>query len=63
VVNYASHCELDGDEWSASCPSCFTSRERGTNINWIGGWVVPRASLVAVAKRRKPLPAPAGNLI
>jgi hypothetical protein len=37
---------LDGGEWSASCPSCFTPRERAPGIHCIGGWVCPRAVLV-----------------
>jgi hypothetical protein len=46
---------LDGGEWSASCPGRFTNRERAPGINWIGGWVVPRAVLdTAVVKRKIP---------
>jgi hypothetical protein len=37
---------LDGSEWSASCPGCFTS-----SAHWIGGWAGPRAGLNVVAKR------------
>jgi hypothetical protein len=33
---------LDEGEWSASHPSCFTSRERDPGTHWIGGWVGPR---------------------
>jgi hypothetical protein len=36
---------LDGGEWSASCPSCFTPRERVPGTHWIGAWVGPRAIL------------------
>jgi hypothetical protein len=39
---------LDGDDWLASCPRCFTPEE-GTQ--WIGGWVGPTAGLDAVMKR------------
>jgi len=39
---------LDGGEWSASCPGCFTHR--------IGGWVSPRASLDMVMRRKIPSP-------
>jgi hypothetical protein len=38
---------LAGGEWSASCPGRFTP---GTH--WIGGWVVPRAGLDEVEKRK-----------
>jgi hypothetical protein len=37
---------LDGGEWSASCPSCFTPCTR-----WIRGWARPTAGLNAVEKR------------
>jgi hypothetical protein len=30
---------LDGGEWSASRPSCFTPRERAPGTHWIGDWV------------------------
>jgi hypothetical protein len=42
---------LDGSEWSASCPGCFTPRERAPGTHWIGGWVGPRASLNTVVMR------------
>jgi len=29
---------LDGGEWSASRPGCFTPRERAPGTPWIGGW-------------------------
>jgi hypothetical protein len=45
---------LDGDEWSASRPGCFTPRERVPVTHWIGGWVGPRAVLDAVVKRKIP---------
>jgi hypothetical protein len=44
----------DGDEWSVSCPSRFTPRERAPGTHWIGGWVGPRAVLDAVVKRKIP---------
>jgi hypothetical protein len=34
---------LDGFEWSASCPSHFTPRERAPDTHWIGGWVGPHS--------------------
>jgi len=34
--------------WSASRPGRFTPRERAPSIQWIGGWVGPRAVLEAV---------------
>jgi hypothetical protein len=47
---------LDGGEWSASHPSCFTTRERAPGTHWIGGHVGPRAILDAVVKRKIPSP-------
>jgi hypothetical protein len=29
---------LDAGEWSASCPGCFTPRERAPGTHWTGGW-------------------------
>jgi hypothetical protein len=44
---------LDGGEWSASNPGCFTP---GTH--WIGGWVSPRAGLDSgEEKNLLPLPS------
>jgi hypothetical protein len=43
---------LDGGEWSASCPCCFTPRVRATDTHWIGGWVGPIASLDATEIRK-----------
>jgi hypothetical protein len=42
--------ELDGGELSASRPSRFTLGEIAPDIDWIGGWVGPRAGLDAVEK-------------
>jgi hypothetical protein len=50
---------LDGSEWSASCPACFTPRKRAPVTHWIGGWVGPKAILDTVVKRK--IPSPAGN--
>jgi len=36
---------LDGGEWLASYPSCFTPKERAPSTHWIRGWVGPRAGL------------------
>jgi len=30
-------------EWSASCPSHFTPRERDPGSHWIGGWGGPQS--------------------
>jgi len=49
---------LDGDEWSASRSGRFTHEERYPDFQWLGGWVVPRAGLDAVMKRKKSLPCP-----
>jgi hypothetical protein len=43
---------LDGGEWSASHPGCFTPRERAPGTRWIGFWVGPRTSLDVVMKRK-----------
>jgi hypothetical protein len=47
---------LDGGEWSGSCPSHFTPRERAPGTHWIGGWVGPRAIPDTVGKRKIPSP-------
>jgi hypothetical protein len=52
---------LDGGEWSTSRSGCFTPGERALGTRLIGGWVGPRAILDAVAKRKDPIFAPAGN--
>jgi hypothetical protein len=36
---------LDGYEWSASRPCCFTSAERGPGNHWVKGRVDPRVGL------------------
>jgi hypothetical protein len=43
---------LDGGEWPASRPDRFATGEMFLGTHWIGGWVVPRAGLDAVAKRK-----------
>jgi hypothetical protein len=40
---------LDGGEWSASRPDCFTP-----DTHWIGGSVGPGAGMDAVMKRKIP---------
>jgi hypothetical protein len=47
---------LHGGEWTASLSGRFTHRERDPGIQWIGGWVGPRAVLDAVVKRKIPRP-------
>jgi hypothetical protein len=49
-------------EWSASCPSRFTPRERAPGVHWIGGWVGLRAGLDMVSKRKIPSPSRESNL-
>jgi hypothetical protein len=47
------HCltlTLGGSEWSASCPSCFTPKERAPVTHCIGDWVGPRAGLDVMLK-------------
>jgi hypothetical protein len=39
----------------------FTPEVIAPGTHWIGGWVVPRAGLDTVTKRKNPLIAPAGN--
>jgi hypothetical protein len=43
---------LDGGEWSASLPGCFTRGERALGTHRIRGWVGPRVVLDAVEKRK-----------
>jgi hypothetical protein len=38
----------DGDEWSASRPSCFTPGETAPGTHWIGCCIGPRAGVDAV---------------
>jgi hypothetical protein len=52
---------LDGDEWSASLPGHFTSKERVARTHWIGGRVSPRAVLDTVSKRIIPSPRRESN--
>jgi hypothetical protein len=44
---------LDGCKWSVSRPGRFTFGEGTPSTRWKGGWVVPRAGLDAVARRKK----------
>jgi hypothetical protein len=34
---------LDGDEWSASLPGCFTTGENAPDTRCVGGWVQSRS--------------------
>jgi hypothetical protein len=52
---------VDGGEWSASRPSCFTPRERAPFPHWIGGWVRSRSGLDTVSKRKIPSPLGESN--
>jgi hypothetical protein len=47
---------LDGGKQLASCPSHLTSRGTAPINHWIGGWVVPRASLDKVVKGKNSCP-------
>jgi hypothetical protein len=49
---------LDGGEWSASHPGCFTFRERDPGTHWIGGWVGPRARLERSGEEKNSQPPP-----
>jgi hypothetical protein len=52
---------LDGGKWSASSLSHFTPRERDPDIQWIGGWLGPRAGLDTMVKRKIPSPCQDSN--
>jgi hypothetical protein len=52
---------LEGNEWSASRPSRFTSGEKAIGTYWMGDWEGPIAGLDAVAKRKNPCPRPESN--
>jgi hypothetical protein len=39
---------IDGGEWSASRPGCFTTGERAFGNHWVGGFVGPKADLDVV---------------
>jgi hypothetical protein len=41
-----------GGEWAASCPDCFTPKERAPDTDWIGGWVDPSVGLDDMEKRK-----------
>jgi hypothetical protein len=43
---------LDGDEWSASFPCCFTLQERAIGTHWVGGRADPRTGLDHMEKRK-----------
>jgi len=54
---------LDGDEWSASHPGCFTPRERAPGTHWIEGWVGPRAILSYTQKYQNYMKALFYNIV
>jgi hypothetical protein len=39
IATHSLTSALDGNEWSASRPGRFTSRERAPGTHWIEGWV------------------------
>jgi hypothetical protein len=47
---------MDWGEWSASRPGRFAPSERAPGTYRVGGWVVLRACLDAVVKRKSPSP-------
>jgi hypothetical protein len=51
LLHTFSTIELDGGEWSASLPDCFTSGERTCSTYRIGGWVGSRAGMDVLKKR------------
>jgi hypothetical protein len=42
-------------------PASLPPRERASGTHWMGGWVGPRAVLVAVVKRKIPSPRRESN--
>jgi hypothetical protein len=48
---------LDGGEWSASRPNCFTPEKRAPGNHWTGNWASLRAGLNAVEKKNSLTPA------
>jgi hypothetical protein len=48
---------LEGGEWPASRPCRFTLGASAPGINWIGGWVGPRAGLNVIDVRKVHCPA------
>jgi hypothetical protein len=42
-------------------PAALSPRERAPGTHWIGGWIVPRAGLDAVSKRKIPSLRPKSN--
>jgi hypothetical protein len=52
---------VNGHEWSAMCPDCFTPEERVPGTYMTGGLVGFRATLITGLKRIGPFPASAGN--
>jgi hypothetical protein len=49
---------VDGGEWSATRPGCFTRREIVPGTHWIGGWVGTRAVLDAMPGLEHPIIQP-----
>jgi hypothetical protein len=43
---------LDGGDWWASCPSCFTPGERAPATHWTGHWARLRADQDDLEKRK-----------
>jgi len=50
-LHISLNLSLDGDEWLALCPSCYSRGEGAPDRHWLGSWVYSRASLDAVAKK------------
>jgi len=49
---------LDGGEWLASHPDCFTPRARAPSTNWIGGWEGAQSQSECGGNKKKNLPLP-----
>jgi hypothetical protein len=43
---------LDKGVWPASLPGYFIPAGRALGTHWIGGWVIPRAGIDSVEKRK-----------
>jgi hypothetical protein len=54
VYTHALISALNGGEWWALLPGRFNPAERVPSNHCIGGWMGPRATLDAVAKRKNP---------
>jgi hypothetical protein len=52
---------LDGGEWSASRPCCFSPRDGVPGTQWLRDWVGPRNNLDPMKKRKVSFPCRKSN--